>query len=182
MKSVTFALLAAAIMAATAIASAADDAAGIKPRLSSGGGELVLNGGFDEVVDGKTAHWNTVGKKFTYRDGEGRNGTRALCYENDDPKFYSFPGQKIQLKAGHAYEYQVWVKTEDLTGNESGATVCFEWNDANGKWLGGAYVGGVNGHERLDVREGRDGQGAEGGCVRKGESIRAEGDEGQGVV
>ncbi len=51
----------------------------------------------------------------------------------------------MPLKAGHAYEYQVWVKTENLTGNESGATVCIEWNDANGKWLGGAYVGGVKG-------------------------------------
>lgn len=113
--------------------------------LPSCGGELVLNGGFDEVADGKTAHWNTIGQKFTYRDGVGRNGTRALCYENDDPSFYSFPGQRIPLKAGHAYEYQVWVKTENLTGNESGATVCIEWNDANGKWLGGAYVGGVKG-------------------------------------
>ncbi len=113
--------------------------------LPSSGGELVLNGGFDEVMDGKTAHWNTIGRKFTYRDGEGRNGTRALCYENDDPSFYSFPGQRIPLKAGHAYEYQVWVKTENLTGNESGATVCIEWSDANGKWLGGAYVNGVKG-------------------------------------
>ena len=126
-------IIAAAIMAAA------------KSLPSSGGEELVLNGGFDEVADGKTAHWNTIGQKFTYRDGVGRNGTRALCYENDDPKFYSFPGQRIQLKAGHAYEYQVWVKTENLTGKESGATVCIEWSDANGKWLGGAYVGGVKG-------------------------------------
>ena len=109
------------------------------------GGELVLNGGFEDVVDGKTVGWNAVGRKFVYRDGEGRNGTRALCYENDDPSFYSFPGQKIQLKAGHAYEYQVWVKTENLSGEESGATICIEWCNSDGKWLGGAYVNGVKG-------------------------------------
>ena len=61
--------------------------AAAKSLPSSGGEELVLNGGFDEIADGKTAHWNTVGRKFTYRDGVGRNGTRALCYENDDPSF-----------------------------------------------------------------------------------------------
>ena len=44
------------------------------------GGELVLNGGFDEVADGKTAHWNTIGQKFTYRDGAGMGeGRRGVC-------------------------------------------------------------------------------------------------------
>ncbi len=107
--------------------------------------DLVRNGGFEDVADGKTVGWNAVGGKYVYRDGEGINGTRALCYENDDPNFYSFPGQNIPLKAGHVYEYEVWVKTENLVGDESGATVCIEWTDAHGKWLGGAYVNGVKG-------------------------------------
>ena len=107
--------------------------------------ELVRNGGFEDVADGKTVGWNAIGRKFVYRDGEGINGTRALCYENDDPSFYSFPGQSVPLKAGHAYEYQVWVKTENLSGEESGATICIEWCNSDGKWLGGAYVNGVKG-------------------------------------
>ena len=107
--------------------------------------ELVVNGGFNEVKDGKTVAWNEVKAHYAYRDGVGRSGTRALCFENDDPKFYSFPGQPVDLKAGCCYEYEVWVKTEHLTGDGSGASICIEWVDAKGKWLGGAYAEGVKG-------------------------------------
>jgi hypothetical protein len=37
------------------------------------------------------------------------------------------------------------VKTEDLRGDESGATVCVEWRDQQGQWLGGVYPSGVKG-------------------------------------
>ena len=92
--------------------------------------ELVVNGGFNEVKDGKTVAWNEVKAHYAYRDGVGRSGTRALCFENDDPKFYSFPGQPVDLKAGCCYEYEVWVKTEHLKGDGSGASICIEWVDA----------------------------------------------------
>ena len=106
---------------------------------------IVVNGGFDEVKDGATVGWRNVGKRYVFRDGAGRNGSRGLCYENDDPTFYSFPGQNVALKAGRAYEFEVWVRTENLQGDESGATICIEWSDANGKWRGGAYPSGVKG-------------------------------------
>ena len=106
---------------------------------------LVRNGGFDDTKGGATVGWNAVGSKYVYRDGEGRSGTRALCFSNDDPDFYRFPGQTVALKAGKVYEYEVWVRTEDLKGPESGASVCIEWCDARGKWLGGSYADGVKG-------------------------------------
>ena len=105
----------------------------------------MVNGGFDEVKDGVTVGWRNVGKRYVFRDGAGRNGSRGLCYENDDPKFYSFPGQNVALKAGRAYEFEVWVRTENLQGEESGATICIEWSDSKGKWRGGAYPSGVKG-------------------------------------
>ncbi len=105
----------------------------------------VVNGGFDEVKAGRTLGWNEVAPHYTYRDGEGRSGTRALRFENDDPTFYRFPAQKIDLKPGRSYEYEVWVRTENLVGEEGGATLCIEWNGPDGKWLGGAYAPGVKG-------------------------------------
>ncbi|MGN0852811.1 MAG: hypothetical protein ACI4Q3_05495 [Kiritimatiellia bacterium] len=107
--------------------------------------DLVVNGGFDDVKDGRTVGWNEVRPRYVYCDGEGRSGTRALCYANDDPAFYSFPGQVVDLKPGRVYAFEVWVKTENLTGDESGASICIEWSDAKGKWLGGAYAEGVKG-------------------------------------
>lgn len=106
---------------------------------------LVRNGGFEETKDGRTVGWNDVGRHYAYVDGMGRSGTRALAFVNDDPQFYSFPGQKIDLKPGKAYRFEVWVRTENLTGPESGASLCIEWSDANGKWLGGGYADGVKG-------------------------------------
>ena len=69
------------------------------------GVQLVRNGGFEDVKGGKTVGWNAVGRKYVYADGAGRSGTRALAFENDDPRFYSFPGQYIELKAGRVYRY-----------------------------------------------------------------------------
>ena len=77
-------------------------------------GPIVTNGGFEDVKDGKTVGWNAVGRKYVYADGAGRSGTRALAFENDDPRFYNFPGQRIELKAGKTYKYEVWVRTENL--------------------------------------------------------------------
>ena len=119
--------------------------AGVVRAAMAAEGEVVVNGGFDEVKDGVTVGWRNIGRRYVFRDGAGRNGTRGLHYENDDPKFYSFPGQKIPFKAGRAYEFEVWVRTEGLQGDDSGATLCIEWSDANGKWLGGAYPRGVKG-------------------------------------
>ncbi len=130
-------------------------AVGALAAAGADGGPIVRNGGFDDVRDGKTVGWNAVGAKYVYRDGAGRSGTRALCYENDDPRFYSFPGQRIELKAGRSYEYEVWVKTDDLRGDESGATICIEWNGKNGKWLGGAYASGVKGTKDWTLVRGR---------------------------
>ncbi len=104
---------------------------------------LVTNGGFERVVDGKTEGWREVGSHYVYRDGEGRSGTRALCFENSDPQFYTFPMQKLSLKAGHVYEYEVWVRTENLVGDESGASLCIEWDGPDGRWMGGSYLAGV---------------------------------------
>ena len=109
------------------------------------GVQLVRNGGFEDVKDGATVGWNAVGRKYVYVDGAGRSGTRALAFENDDPKFYSFPGQRIELKAGKTYKYEVWVRTENLKGDESGASICIEWSGPDGKWLGGSYTSGVKG-------------------------------------
>lgn len=105
----------------------------------------VPNGGFERVENGATVGWRTIGSTFTYQDGMGRNGTRALCYANDDPSFYRFPSQTVALKPGRVYEFEVWVRTENLQGQESGATVCIEWDGPDGHWLGGAYTDGVKG-------------------------------------
>ena len=81
---------------------------------------IVTNGGYEASADGKVAGWSAQGK-YVFRPGEGMNGTGAFYYENDNPKYYGVPGQKIKLEPGRRYKFSVWVRTEDLKGDESGA-------------------------------------------------------------
>jgi hypothetical protein len=106
----------------------------------------VLNPGFEETdAAGVTAGWPERKPVYRFQDGVGRAGSRGLAFENADPKYYSFPTQTVGVKPGCCYRFEVWVRTEALTGDESGATVCLEWAGPAGKWMGGAYAEGVSG-------------------------------------
>jgi len=105
----------------------------------------VKNPGFEQTdAKGATVAWSERKPVYRFADGAGRNGSRGLVFENSDPKFYSFPSQKLELEPGCCYAYEVWVRTEALKGDESGATICLEWYGGN-KYLGGAYAEGVRG-------------------------------------
>ena len=82
---------------------------------------------------------------YKIENGAGRNGSRGLAFANSDPTFYRFPSQKLDLQPGRSYNFSVWVKTSGLKGEENGATVCIQWSDKNGKFLGGAYPHGIKG-------------------------------------
>ena len=45
---------------------------------------------------------------------------------------------------GYSYKVSAWVKTEGVTGTDTGATICVEWGGARG-YIGGAYPAGVKG-------------------------------------
>ena len=105
---------------------------------------IVVNGGFESDGAGKVAGWREQGK-YSFRPGEGINGTGAFYYENNDPGSYCVPGQPIKLTPGRRYRFSVWARTENIVGDESGASICIEWSGADGKWMGGAYAGGVKG-------------------------------------
>ncbi len=107
---------------------------------------VVQNPGFEQTdAAGVTQAWGERRPVYRFADGQGRMGSRGLVFENADPNYYSFPVQKLELQTGCCYAYEVWVRTERLSGEESGATVCMEWSDAGGKYLGGAYAEGVRG-------------------------------------
>lgn len=106
----------------------------------------VCNPGFEELTPaGATRGWTDRKPAYCFAEGVGRGGSRGLAFDNVDPNFYSFPSQQLSVQPGHCYAFAVWVKTENLAGDESGATVCMEWSGADGKWLGGAYADGVRG-------------------------------------
>ncbi len=109
------------------------------------GENLVKNPGFEEVQDGKLTSWAAAAPVYSSDDTTARSGERSLKFVNDDPDNYVLCGQQIDLAPGRLYEVKAWVKTEGVEGADSGATVCVEWSDGEGKYLGGHYPPGKKG-------------------------------------
>ncbi|MBM3497144.1 MAG: hypothetical protein FJX74_00595 [Armatimonadetes bacterium] len=121
---------------------------------------LVANPGFEEVAaDGKAVGWGN----YTTTIGVAHSGERSLCHENTDPGSYVLCSQKIALTPGKAYEVGVWIRTENVEGPETGATLCLEWYGEGGEYLGGHYPAGFEGThdwQRLTGVSGRVPEGA----------------------
>ena len=108
---------------------------------------LALNPSFEKPAQDSRLPADWWGDREVYRqvDGAGRDGSAALSYSNDDPARYRLASQRLSLQPGRKYRFSGWVKTERVAGDESGATLCVEWSNKEGKWLGGAYPSGVRG-------------------------------------
>jgi hypothetical protein len=73
------------------------------------------------------------------------SGHASLKFVNDDPQRYRLCTQRVPLPPGSKCRFSAWIKTKDISGNDSGATICLEWQNKDGKWLGGRYPSGVKG-------------------------------------
>jgi hypothetical protein len=105
---------------------------------------LVVNPGFE---DGSAA-WSLRAPVYSLSTNAPHSGQRCLQYVNADPARYWLCGQRLDLKPGHRYEIGAWVRTDNVTGTDNGATICVEWYDANQKFLGGCYPKGLKGTHR----------------------------------
>ena len=108
---------------------------------------LVVNPSFEQPDQSRPlpAAWYGPPQVYSIDKEVTRSGDASLKYVNDDPASYCLSTQKVPLTPGRKYRFSVWVKTKEITGQESGATICMEWQDKDGKWLGGSYPSGVKG-------------------------------------
>jgi hypothetical protein len=105
------------------------------------GPNLVRNPGFEEVEDGRPSDW-WAPEGYGSDEDVVRGGNRSLEFVNRDPERYLLCSQGIDLEPGGMYEVRAYVKTAGIAGDDSGATVCVEWQGAGGKWMGGHYPEG----------------------------------------
>jgi hypothetical protein len=115
----------------------------------------VENPGFEDAGDnGLPGHWSgpvDVYQRDTATAFSGRGA--SLRYVNTNPDKYVLCVQPVQLEPGRMYDVRARVKTQGIQGEESGATICLEWCNAQGKWVGGCYPAGVKGdHDWTEVR------------------------------
>jgi len=111
------------------------------------GPNLITNPSFEQPDETRPmpASWHGPPQVYSIDSEVVRTGRASLKYVNDDPKRYALSPQKVPLVPGRKYQLSVWVKTKDIAGPESGATICIEWQGKDGKWLGGSYPSGVKG-------------------------------------
>lgn len=126
---------------------------------------LVENPGFEEVApNGVPVGWNCSPAVYQTDTEVKHSGERSLRFHNLDAGNYQLCSQPIPLEHDRFYEFSVWVKTQGLSGEDSGATICLEWYGADNKYLGGAYPSGFKGDtdwQRVQGVSGRVPAGAE---------------------
>jgi len=107
---------------------------------------LIRNPGFEDATDtGLPNQWSGPASVYSREVAFKRSGSASLKYVNDNAEVYALCTQPVPLQTGKRYRISAWVKTQDIKGEESGATICAEWQDAQGKWLGGHYPEGAKG-------------------------------------
>jgi hypothetical protein len=111
------------------------------------GTNVVQNSSFEQVAERGPlpAAWSGTTKVYARETNTGRDGTACLRFSSTDARQYVLCTQKVPVGPGWKCQFSGWVKTRDVEGPESGATLCMEWSGPDGKWLGGSYPGGIRG-------------------------------------
>ncbi len=106
---------------------------------------LVLNPSFQTTGGPPAAHWACPAQYSRVTDVVHPPAVAALQQHNEDPKNYHTCTQTITgAQPGRRYNASVWVKSANVTGDGTGATICVEYSDSKG-YLGGIYPAGVTG-------------------------------------
>ena len=119
------------------------------------GPNLVKNPSFEKCADGGfPAEWRASRAYYHADDAIAHAGERSVRYQNDDPSKYVFCNQILEATPGAVYRIRAWIKTKEIVGEDSGATICLEWRDAKGKHISGCYPKGVKGTSDWTLVEG----------------------------
>ena len=111
------------------------------------GHNLVTNPSFEKKAEGSPLpeSWSGDPEVYSIDTKTSRTGKASLKFVNADPNRYRIATKRIPLQPGWKCRFSAWVKTDEITGQDSGATVCLEWHGKDGKWMGGSYPRGIKG-------------------------------------
>lgn len=124
-------------------------------QLQEIGSNLVANPSFEESKPGSLpSGWSGDRQVYSVDKSVTHSGKASLKYVNNDASRYRLVSRPVPVQPGWKVRLRVWVKTENLQGKESGATVCMEWSGKDGKYLGGCYPTGVKGTRDWKLVEG----------------------------
>ena len=95
---------------------------------------LVHNPSFEQAASTLAfpAEWNGTPQVYSLDTAVARTGKASLKYVNQDPQRYVLCTQKVPMQPGWKCRVSVWIKTQDIARDESGATICLEWQGKDG--------------------------------------------------
>ncbi|MHB1000230.1 MAG: carbohydrate binding domain-containing protein [Armatimonadota bacterium] len=102
---------------------------------------LVTNPGFESGITdwpSNSAYWQ-VDNSVAY------TGNRSLRFTNNNPLAYPIVSRNFPVTRYATYRISAWIKTQNVTGNESGATIALAFHDSAGKYISGYYPTGLKG-------------------------------------
>ncbi len=105
------------------------------------------NPGFEELnSNNMPISWSGDQKIFSIDNRTSYKGKNSLKFKNYDPAIYKTYYQKLNIIPGGKYKFSAYIKTKNIVGEDTGASICLQWADKNGNWLGGAYPFGIKGN------------------------------------
>ncbi|MGH7740933.1 MAG: carbohydrate binding domain-containing protein, partial [Candidatus Eiseniibacteriota bacterium] len=113
----------------------------------------LANSGFEDGASG----WKFPQiANFEVSNDASHGGSRSLRISNTDAAAYLLASQKISVEPGRRYRFGAWIKTRDVKGEDTGATICMEWTGPAGV-IGGSYLDGRKGDQDWFHLEGLSG-------------------------
>ncbi len=103
---------------------------------------LISNPGFESGSTGwpsNSSFWGVV-------TGTAHSGNASMRLKNGSTSSYPIISRSIPVQTDCRYKISVWVKTQSVSGTDSGATIALEYYDGNGNYIpGGCYPAGIKG-------------------------------------
>ncbi len=116
-----------------------------QPLGTMGETNLLQNPSFEEIEGESFPGWKFDKRTFSPCTDFAKTGKNCLKFVNTDPNIYDFCNQSLTFKPGEIFYYSCWIKTENIQGEEQGATLCIQWVDKSGKYIGGSFPFGLKG-------------------------------------
>jgi hypothetical protein len=109
-------------------------------RAGSNGTELLVNGSFEELQQGKPAHWSAWQQGYRLAPGEGRSGTQCVACERKEGEGEFGASQTLTLNRTNIAPFiiQGWSKAENVGGSpDNGYSLYVDITYADGTPLWG---------------------------------------------
>lgn len=102
---------------------------------------LITNPGFESGIDS----WPENQEYWHVDSTVSHTGSNSLMFSNTDPIAYPIMKREVLLNKNVKYHITAWIKADNVTGTDSGASIALIFYDGEGKYISGCFPQGIKG-------------------------------------